>query len=484
MPSLRPDPPSVPALLEESAARGVDVKPTAAGFSAYSLQGAEHRRAGGRARAGRGVPRGSRTRRSRDRRRAGNRQDDVWQEAVEPRSGARRERADRAAGGVGGEALVRGSRRSARRRIADDALRVDPGRSARRSTSRCCARRREPCARADDVRRHRVALAPARAAAGGSRSCSRSTTSSGSTLPRRQRSSSRCAGSGGARPSVFSVRRDGGRPSARSRRFERDAPVERLELGPLSVAALHRMLTQDARARRSRDRRSCGSRRRRGGNPLYALEIARDSTGASGRTMTRAALPVPDEPRRARRERASERFRRDARRAAARRCPGAARHASRRRGRARARRGGGARARRGGRTDRVRPPALRVGRLLVGAGSAGAARLTARSPTLVARPGGARPPPRTRQRRGRTRGSRGSSRRLPRHARMRGAPDTAAELTELALRLLPRRALRATSSGSSSPSTSISRATSSARGRCSRSCARRSSPATCARERC
>ncbi len=67
-----------------------------------------------------------------------------------------------------------------------------------------------------------------------------------------------------------------------------------------------------------------------------------------------------------------------------------------------------------------------------------------------------------------------------RHARMRGSPDSAAELTRLALRLLPANDPAGWSCRSSWPSNSISRAISRLRRRYSRSCARRSHLVTCA----
>lgn len=70
--------------------------------------------------------------------------------------------------------------------------------------------------------------------------------------------------------------------------LERDLHVERLELGPLSVAALHRVLA-DALGRSfsrpvlTRIAQACG------GNPLYAIEIARLVDGGGQATH----LPVP-----------------------------------------------------------------------------------------------------------------------------------------------------------------------------------------------
>ena len=71
-----------------------------------------------------------------------------------------------------------------------------------------------------------------------------------------------------------------------------------------------------------------------------------------------------------------------------------------------------------------------------------------------------------------------------RHARMRGSPDSAAELTGLALRLLPandpaRLELQLELAEQLHLASDFR-----PRGRCSRSCARRFSRVTCARERC
>ena len=73
--------------------------------------------------------------------------------------------------------------------------------------------------------------------------------------------------------------------------LERDHQLERLELGPLSVAALHRVLTQElgrsfprptlVRIAHAAD-----------GNPLYAIEIARELDRRGERAVS-ARVPVP-----------------------------------------------------------------------------------------------------------------------------------------------------------------------------------------------
>ena len=174
---------------------------------------------------------------------------------------------------------------------------------------------------------------------------------------------------------------------------------------------------------------------------------------------------------------------RDARRAAARRDPGAARHRDDRSRRARARGGGGARARRAGRADRVRPPALRLGGVLRRSGGP-APRGASRCRRPRARPGGASAASRTRGGRAGRRGRAGApGGRPPRaHARL---PGLRRRVDRARAAAASGRTLRRDwSSSSSLPSSSISPATSRPRGRCSKSCARRFRRATCARERC
>ena len=91
---------------------------------------------------------------------------------------------------------------------------------------------------------------------------------------RGRRSSSRSAASSGSR-CARSSRRGPGRRSPRSlAALARERRVVRLELGPLSVASLHRVLLDElgrAFPRPTLVRIAAAS----GGNPLYALEIAR-----------------------------------------------------------------------------------------------------------------------------------------------------------------------------------------------------------------
>jgi len=91
---------------------------------------------------------------------------------------------------------------------------------------------------------------------------------------------------------LFSVRStEVGRPPIPA--LERDLQVERLELGPLSVAALHRMLAQELGRTFPRPT-LVRVAHAAGGNPLYAVEIARElvrrgEPGLSGR------VPVPQD---------------------------------------------------------------------------------------------------------------------------------------------------------------------------------------------
>ena len=112
-------------------------------------------------------------------------------------------------------------------------------------------------------------------------------------MPRRRRwSSSRCAGSARSQCGACSVR------AAELARapipaLERDLEVEHLELGPLSVAALHRVLARGARARISAtDARA--DRQAAGGNPLYAMEIARELDRRDEHDIA-GRVPVPQD---------------------------------------------------------------------------------------------------------------------------------------------------------------------------------------------
>ena len=80
---------------------------------------------------------------------------------------------------------------------------------------------------------------------------------------------------------------------ARIAALERDVQVEHVELGPLSVAALHRVLTQElgrAFPRPTLVRVAQAA----GGNPLYAIEIARE-LDRSGEQDASGRVPVPQD---------------------------------------------------------------------------------------------------------------------------------------------------------------------------------------------
>ena len=105
-------------------------------------------------------------------------------------------------------------------------------------------------------------------------SCSRSTTSSGSTRRRRARSASRSAGC--PRRDCCSSGRAGS--ASRGRRRVEDAldpdRIERVRVGPLSVGAIHQSLR--ARLARAVPRPTLLRLHEvSGGNPFYALELAR-----------------------------------------------------------------------------------------------------------------------------------------------------------------------------------------------------------------
>ena len=147
-----------------------------------------------------------------------------------------------------------------RRRALEVALllrgaRRRPGRSAR---ARGCGARR--------------AAAAQRARAG---LCRRSTTSSGSTRPRRARSRSRCGGSARDHVRLLLARRlaDGAQPSELEQALGAER-VQRLPVGPLSVGALHRFL-RDRLGRSFARQTLLRIHERSGGNPFFALELAR-----------------------------------------------------------------------------------------------------------------------------------------------------------------------------------------------------------------
>ena len=188
--------------------------------------------------------------------------------------------------------------------------------------------------------------------------------------------------------------------------LERALEVEYLEPGPLSPAALHRVLMEElghAFPRPTLVRLTEAA----GGNPLYAVEIARELDRRGERDIS-ARVPVPQSLEALVRARVQALPpRRETHCSVQRRSRDPTPRRSTRPTRARG--GGRARARRGGRADRVRPPALRVGCLLRRSGGP-APRGTSRCRRPCARPGGASSPSRARGagpgRRGRARNSR------------------------------------------------------------------------------
>ena len=108
-----------------------------------------------------------------------------------------------------------------------------------------------------------------------SRFSSRSTTSSGSTPRRRARSRSRCEGSTRTDVLLLLARRlvDGAQPSGLEQALGAER-VQRLPVGPLSVGALHRLL-RDRLGRPFARQTLLRIHERSGGNPFFALELAR-----------------------------------------------------------------------------------------------------------------------------------------------------------------------------------------------------------------
>ena len=281
---------------------------------------------------------------------------------------------------------------------------------------------------------------------------------------RRRRSSSRCGGwptspSG----SIVSVRREVERTGLVGR--VPDAELAALELGPLSVASLHRIVADAPRADVSPpdarpDRPGIGRATRCTRSRSPGCSTARSAVGADGASRSRGSAGA--------RRQSGSRSLPAKTQAALLRAAALARPDLQpgRRERARAGRGGGSRPDRRRSARRVRPSALRLRRLLVCVARAAAGRTHRALAGAVADPEetGTAPRPGCR---GPGRGrSRARSPAAARGARMRGAPDTAAELTELALRLMPEGDPCGPSCcGSSWPSTSIWRATSSAQPR-------------------
>jgi DNA-binding NarL/FixJ family response regulator len=75
--------------------------------------------------------------------------------------------------------------------------------------------------------------------------------------------------------------------------LERDLQVEHLELGPLSVAALHRVLTQELGSTFPRPT-LVRIAQAAGGNPLYAIEIARELNRRDEHNVS-GSVPVPQD---------------------------------------------------------------------------------------------------------------------------------------------------------------------------------------------
>ena len=159
--------------------------------------------------------------------------------------------------------------------VLDDVCPRSRRRGGVRSRSRCSARRR-PATPVDHralgvaVRDVLQLLSDARR-----RSWLQSTTSSGSTRPRRARLRSRCEGS---RRAPFSCCSPGGssttaQPSELEQALGPER-VQRLPVGPLSVGALHRLL-RDRLGKPFARQTLLRIHERSGGNPFFALELAR-----------------------------------------------------------------------------------------------------------------------------------------------------------------------------------------------------------------
>ena len=307
----------------------------------------------------------------------------------------------------------------------------------------------------------------------------RSTTSSGSTRRRRRRSGSRCADSARS-PSGRCWRCAPGRPNARSSRsFEHDERLVRVELGPLSVAALHRILSQELGRTFPRPT-LVRIGQLSDGNALYALEIARRLEQEDGHDL--AELPVPESLQtlvaarvhalpaetRAALLRAAALARPDLRLVEA----------------------------------AALAPAEEAGLVRIAAGD----RVEFAHPLFASAVYSSTPLARRREAHRELAAAVADPDEIVRHlalacdgpdaevaealrdaarrARARGAPETAAELAQLALRLLPEDDDPGTSSGSRWPAISPSPATSSARDACWRSSEATSSPATSWLGRC
>ena len=389
------------------------------------------------------------TLRGRDRRRAGNRQDDAVAGGGRACSCAGCASADRAADRVGSQARLRGARGSARRR-AGRALRATARAAAGRSRRRAPTRRLHPASRASR-RRRRIPHAPARARR-----------RIGGRVRDRRPPLARCFFGGGSRVRAAPARRgagagpllgacDGARasadPCARARPPGR-APRAGTAFGRRPPPRAHAGAREYVSATDARANRAGVGRQ----PPLRDRDRARAQPPRRARHLEPRSRPTG--PRRARPGTRQGPSGRGARRAAARRGPGAARHGGDRSGRPRACGGGGARARRGGRADRVRPPALRVGGVLRRSGGS-APRGASRRRRPGARPGGASATSRTRGARAGRRGRAGApGGRPPRaHARLSGlrrrvdrARTTAASGERSGATGAPARACRATPS--------------------------------------
>ena len=340
----------------------------------------------------------------------------LWQAAVEHAQCAGRASADREADRVGSPARLRGVDGSARR-ASRGILRATARAAAGGPRRRPLTRRLRTASRASRRRRW-IPHAPARACSG----------IRGRMRDRRPAVARRFVGGGGRVRAAPARRRAGARPLLGARRgahtapipaLERELQVEYLELGPLSVAALHRVLTQELG--RTFPRRTLVRIAQAAGGIRSTRSRSRASSTAAASSDISSRRSCSAGPRRARPGTRPGASGGGTRRTATCSGPGAARHRDDRPGRARACGGGGTRARRGGRADRVRPPALRVGRVLRRSGGP-APRGASRRRRPCARPGGASAASRARGARPGRRGRAGTSGgRPPRaHARLPG----------------------------------------------------------------
>ena len=320
-----------------------------------------------------------------------------------------------------------------------------------------------------------------RASPANRRSCAQSTTSTGWMLPRRRRSSSRCA------DSARSPCRASSRCARRS--LQRRRSLRSSATSSSSTSSWDRFRSPLFTAC---SRRSSGSTFPRptlvriaqaaGGNPLYAIEIARELNRHGERDFS-GRVPVPqdlDALVRARVRALPAEAREALLRAATLARPDTRDDRSCRASHLRRRRGSCA-IEVDGRIEFVHPLFASA---VYSAASAARLREAHRAVADLARDPEERARHLALAASGPDAGVVQELQAAARHARLRGSPDSAAELTGLALGCFRRTIPHDWSSSSSLRSNSISPATSRPRGRCSRSCARRFSRVTCARERC